>query len=900
MPRSYLRYEPKSTTGVVAANEGNVVVVRNGTGDDEASVVCTPALENVHIFDLKTHAIVGFIPGGNEEGQVSALQSSPTGEHLLIGYSDGHVSLYLTADWSSLMTRGLGHKLTSKVIALALSSDATLLASGASDTDIVMWDVTTQDPVFRLRGHKSAILGLTFLQVNKKLVSVAGDGLIKVWDPEVRACVHTFIGATSLATSICVDMAEARLIIGARDHVLKVYNMEKTDGTEEEMFVPHGQLERANHRPVAGMKYNPAHTLLAVQSTDRVIEFFSVLGEKGVSAKLARQRKRKREKAKDEADVGRSAALEYHRLDSVVLRADSKIRSFAFVPQREGDLRSEPDRLVVALNDNQYEEWHLTWTDSKTEPVTLTKGRTCGSIGHRGEIRSSSMSHSNRLVATCATGSVKVWALELQIAGSEGAIVDCTNTIESEEPTCLTFLPGDNHLIAGTKSGELQLMSLPKSEIMETIPAHDGEVTAVVLRSDKRGVTTAGKDKKLKIWSLDLAQDEDTGGKRVTLVESATLDFTDSITAVTYSPDNKFFAVALQDNTVKVYYADTCKFFLSLYGHKYPVTAISISSDSRLIASGSIDKNVKLWGLDFGDCHKSIFAHDDYVTDVKFVPDTHYLWTAGKDGTVKCWDADHFSHIQTLKGHHGAVWGCELSQEGGVLVSYGADRSVRSWVRSEGLLFPDEEAEREAEEEADKEAAASQAYAALDRADAEVGVAGQRTSLHLKGSEDLVQAIDLASAELERAAEGGAAAEAQHPMLGTRTPLEYLAQVIQAIKGHALRYVLSGLPAEYCKRLLAFCVDLLKDRHCRIESVARVSLFLIRQFSTELEGNSQLRATAISLQQQLTLSLSGLVDTHGFNNAGLAVLQSYIQTKHDASGEFFDLALKKGHKRSRQ
>ena len=213
MPRSYLRYEAKSTTGVVAANEGNIAVVRTGERGSESVVVCTPALENVHIFDLATNDIVGFIPGGSDEAQVTALQSSPTGEHVIIGYSDGHVSVYLTADWSELMKRGLGHKLTSKVLCLALSTDATLLASGASDTDIVLWDVTTQDPQFRLRGHKSAILGLHFL-TNQKLVSVAGDGLVKVWDPEIRACVHTFIGASSLATSMCIDIAEARLIVG--------------------------------------------------------------------------------------------------------------------------------------------------------------------------------------------------------------------------------------------------------------------------------------------------------------------------------------------------------------------------------------------------------------------------------------------------------------------------------------------------------------------------------------------------------------------------------------------------------------------------------------------------------------------------------------------------------------
>lgn len=62
---------------------------------------------------------------------------------------------------------------------------------------------------------------------------------------------------------------------------------------------------------------------------------------------------------------------------------------------------------------------------------------------------------------------------------------------------------------------------------------------------------------------------------------------------------------------LQVFFMDTLKFFLSLYGHKLPVLCTDISSDGALIVSGSADKNMKIWGLDFGDCHKSIFAHND-------------------------------------------------------------------------------------------------------------------------------------------------------------------------------------------------------------------------------------------------------------------------------------------------
>lgn len=43
-----------------------------------------------------------------------------------------------------------------------------------------------------------------------------------------------------------------------------------------------------------------------------------------------------------------------------------------------------------------------------------------------------------------------------------------------------------------------------------------------------------------------------------------------------------------------MYYLDTFKFFLSLYGHKLPVLCMDISSDSTLLISGSADKNIKV------------------------------------------------------------------------------------------------------------------------------------------------------------------------------------------------------------------------------------------------------------------------------------------------------------------
>ena len=43
---------------------------------------------------------------------------------------------------------------------------------------------------------------------------------------------------------------------------------------------------------------------------------------------------------------------------------------------------------------------------------------------------------------------------------------------------------------------------------------------------------------------------------------------TDDVLAVRFSPNGKLLAVSLLDSTVKLFYEDSLKFFLSLYGHK--------------------------------------------------------------------------------------------------------------------------------------------------------------------------------------------------------------------------------------------------------------------------------------------------------------------------------------------
>lgn len=171
--------------------------------------------------------------------------------------------------------------------------------------------------------------------------------------------------------------------------------------------------------------------------------------------------------------------------------------------------------------------------------------------------------------------------------------------------------------------------------------AHEGEIwnlhhIPAAYMDNNCTIVSCSSDKKVKYWKIFVERNSN----KITVEENRVIEAIDQITYCMISPDEKYLIYSLLDNSIRVYYNDSNKFFINLYGHKLPVLCFDVSSDGNLLISGSADKNVKLWGMDFGDCHKSFFAHNDSVTSVKFIPKTHYFLSASKDRNVRYWDAD--------------------------------------------------------------------------------------------------------------------------------------------------------------------------------------------------------------------------------------------------------------------
>jgi U3 small nucleolar RNA-associated protein 12 len=854
---------------------------------------------------------------------------------VVAGYEDGKIRLWDLASSSCSLTLN-GHR--TAVTCLQYNANGSLLCSGSADTNVVLWDSVGETGLFRLHGHKGKITDCQFFTTSRGnyLATSSTDTFVKIWDLDTQHCLQTLVGHRTEVWTLSINAAQTRLVTGS-DQSLRVWRIEQEGDLEADICVPFGEVERQCKKRAHLVRYNKQGTVLACQAADKQIEFFIIRSDEAIKKKAKRRLKRAREKQKKGAkepvedplpteEIVVTAADEFE--PCLPLRTDEKITSFSFC---EGKKNTEDHvNVAIALGDNSLSLFDMDLQPAVAGAVLPSEVATPTSFeitlpGHRSGARCVCLSSDDSLLMSCDASQIKVWNVSSR---------QCIRTLEAGYGLCGIFVPGDRSVLIGTKKGELEVWEIGSGTLTEKVQAHEGPVWAIDATRDKKGFLTGGADKEVKQWEFELVLKEEEQGRRtIGVVHTRTLKLGEEVLCIKMSPDGKLLAVGLMDATVKVFYVDSFKFFLSLYGHRLPVMCLDISSDSTLLVTGSADKNVKIWGLDFGDCHKSMFAHNDSVRRVQFVPRTHYFFSVSKE--LKFWDADKFEQILSLNGHHGEIWGLTVSKGGNFVVTCSADRSIRIWEQTEEPVFLEEEREKTLENlfDADNQSAEpgkiGEGSGLADPAESsQVAVRAGKESL--KAGERLMEALEIAEHEQLRWREYEASTAQQHSKL--EPPKEGLAQliaehstpalvnaalakpfpnallqassaeqhvlkVLKAIPTSELDEALLVLPFGFVSRMVKFLQHFI-TKGWDIELSVKCLLFLVSVHQNQIIGNQLLLEELLDLRRQARKRLRQTKDEIGFNLAGLKFLDSSINAERTAF--FFGEPKFKKHTRERE
>lgn len=943
MVKSYERYEQEACFGVVAG-QSNTLWLPPTAAQSAKSIgrAVLGGLEEILVWDIKTGDLMTRLKEGLTPGASNAPTSSAPSavkvlayhrdtEILAAGHSDGTIKVWdLTS--GAVVVSFSGHK--SAVSVLKFDRTGTRLVSGSADSLVIMWDLVGEEGLFKLKGHKAQITGIEFVSESGTLkmedefedyvITVAKDGLIKLWDLESKQCVETHLAHPSECWALGLSTNRDMLVTCGQKDQVKIWELQFGDGDK---IAERGEFEKLSKARCSDVQFalvkdsHATHEVFYLQNVDRTVELFRVRAPKEREKGMAKRVKRLTEKGLSKDEIAESLReLQVSMLITPLstIRTSSKINSCVWVKKLE---------FLVSLGNNSV-EYHtipvpVSLRKAQIGDLTSTKSNTIDLLGHRTDIRAMDVSDDDRLLATASNGELKIWNLKTKN-------VIRTFALDSGYALCCRFLPGGGLVVVGFKNGTLELYDLSSSSLVDRVEnAHENKgaaergaaVWSMDLTPDGKTLVTGGNDKCVKFWKFAVKQEEVPGSSATVstlkLTHTQTLEVPEDVLCVRVSSDAKYLAVSLLNNNVQVVYLDLLKLYLTLYGHKLPVLSIDISSDSKLIITSSADKNIKIWGMDFGDCHRSLFGHQDSIMCVRFLPESHSFFSCGKDGMVKYWDGDKFQCIQKLSAHQSEVWTLAVSGDGTFVVSTAHDHLIRVWLASNDQVFLEEEREKEIDELYENDLL--EAPPEEKPEDDEVVDVRQPTMELLKAGEKLIEALDIGAADLD-AVEAYELQMQQHKAGKGPVPLrptphailsaygisgqEHVLQTVLKIRAAQLEDALLVLPFSYTVRMFRFIELWTNEANIMgnlvyLGTICKILFFMVKVNSKELmsQRDSRLRRHLILVKEQLRTQLRRAARQLGYNTLGLKYKRHEWRLEHET--EFIDEAEQREHEAKR-
>lgn len=216
--------------------------------------IATGCNKTTQVFDVKTGALVAKLIDDNS--------SSGDGE------GDGE-----TENGNAAAASANGDLYIRSV---CFSPDGKLLATGAEDKLIRIWDLSTKRIIKILRGHEQDIYSLDFFPDGDRLVSGSGDRTVRIWDLRSSQCSLTLLIEDGV-TTVAVSPNGKLIAAGSLDKTVRVWD--SSTGFLVERLDSGNESGNGHQDSVYSVAFSTNGNQIASGSLDRTVKLWNLEGK---------------------------------------------------------------------------------------------------------------------------------------------------------------------------------------------------------------------------------------------------------------------------------------------------------------------------------------------------------------------------------------------------------------------------------------------------------------------------------------------------------------------------------------------------------------------------------------------------------------------------------------------
>jgi len=584
---------------------------------------------------------------------VNTIAFSPNSKLMATGAMDNTVKIWDVE--SGLLIHSLeGH--THSVQSVAFSNDGDFVISGSLDKTVKLWHVLTGKLIQSIDAHTTGVTSVAWHPNGKLFVSTGMDKIVKFWAAETGTEIENDLDIKDIANDVKFSPDGRYLACAVSDGSVKVW-----ESTSMKKVIS----DQAHDAEVISVSFSSDSRFLVSIGKDNTLKIWDV-----AEARLKQTLKYASNLSLEPAELGMAGfspdgamiATSVDKNKIVFWDVASGLRLFewdAIDRKVEGVSFSPDGQYLAAINNNTVDLWNIS---AKRIVRTLK--------GFSSLISSLDVSADGKLIASAnQDGTVKIW--DLATGRNMRVLTDHKAYCEA-----VKFSPNNQYIASAGRDNTINVYNVETTALLKSFKDHTDAVTCLDFRVDGKYIASGSRDKTVRYW--EVAQKD-----RNPLMRTFT-GHTDMVHSVSISHDGKYIASGSWDKTIKIWDIENNKLLKTLTGHKGDVWSVNFSNDSKTIISGSQDGTIKIWDIETGTNTLTIGAHNDHVKTVEISKSGRLIASGSWDNTIKLWDTKTGKLIETLTGHTNYVRTVCFSPDEKFLYSAGSDNQIKIWKLANG------------------------------------------------------------------------------------------------------------------------------------------------------------------------------------------------------------------------